>query len=180
MGREDPIKVRERARKWRLDNPERARTNNKNWAAKNWDKVIQHKKDWVARNPEKAKESARATRVRYWGKIRERVREKYHTDPATRIASAQRVRLRRALRGALKSDRTFSLVGCSPDRLVQYLQAQFREGMSWENYGRVWQVDHKKPCAKFDLTQPSEQQKCFHFTNLQPLFSAENFRKGAR
>jgi hypothetical protein len=57
---------------------------------------------------------------------------------------------------------------------------RFRPGMTWENYGPVWHVDHIKPCAKFDLTDPDQQRACFHFSNLQPLFADENLRKGGR
>jgi hypothetical protein len=50
--------------------------------------------------------------------------------------------------------------------------------MTWENYGPVWHVDHIRPCASFDLTDPAQQRECFHFSNLQPLFAAENLAKG--
>jgi hypothetical protein len=59
-----------------------------------------------------------------------------------------------------------------------HLQLQFRDGMSWNNYGRVWHVDHIKPCASFNLLDESEQLKCFHYSNLQPLFAHENLVKG--
>lgn len=49
--------------------------------------------------------------------------------------------------------------------------------MSWENYGSYWHVDHKIPCAKYDLTDPNQQKACFHFSNLQPLEASENIRK---
>ena len=48
--------------------------------------------------------------------------------------------------------------------------------MSFENYGK-WHVDHIKPCAKFDFTKPEEQVKCFHYTNLQPLWAIDNIKK---
>ena len=48
--------------------------------------------------------------------------------------------------------------------------------MSWNNYGK-WHVDHIRPCIDFDLSKPEEQQKCFHYTNLQPLWAEENMRK---
>lgn len=51
--------------------------------------------------------------------------------------------------------------------------------MDWENYGKVWQVDHVRPCASFDLTNPEQQRSCFHWTNLQPLFVHENLIKGS-
>lgn len=51
--------------------------------------------------------------------------------------------------------------------------------MSWENYGK-WHIDHIKPCSKFDLTVKEEQYKCFHYSNLQPLWGPENSAKGNR
>jgi len=52
--------------------------------------------------------------------------------------------------------------------------------MSWGNYGIYWEIDHKKPCASFDLTKLEEQQKCFHYTNTQPLSIIENQKKGSK
>jgi HNH endonuclease. len=53
--------------------------------------------------------------------------------------------------------------------------------MSWDNYGRDgWHIDHIRPCASFDLTDPEQQRQCFHYTNLQPLWAADNIRKGAK
>lgn len=52
--------------------------------------------------------------------------------------------------------------------------------MSWDNYGRggrKWQIDHIKPCAYFDLTKPEDQRKCFHYSNLQPLWQKDNLEK---
>jgi len=52
--------------------------------------------------------------------------------------------------------------------------------MSWDNYGSYWHIDHIRPCASFDLTDPEQQKDCFDFTNLQPLEAKENIRKGAK
>jgi len=70
------------------------------------------------------------------------------------------------------------LVGCSIDQLKQHIEKQFKKGMSWDNWGIYgWHIDHIKPCASFDLTKESEQKKCFHYTNLQPLWAKENLKK---
>ena len=51
--------------------------------------------------------------------------------------------------------------------------------MTKENYGE-WHVDHIKPCASFDLTDPEQQAICFHYTNLQPLWAVDNIKKRDR
>jgi len=68
------------------------------------------------------------------------------------------------------------LAGCSLNFLRNFLEAQFQPGMSWENYG-AWHIDHLRPCAAFDLRDPAQQKECFHFSNLQPLWATENWKK---
>ena len=74
---------------------------------------------------------------------------------------------------------TKELLGCTIEEFKQHLESQFKEEMSWENYGRKgWQIDHIKPCASFDdLSDPEQQKECFHYTNLQPLWWWENYSK---
>jgi len=78
-----------------------------------------------------------------------------------------------------KVGKTFELVGCSRDELVSHLESKFTEGMMWDNYG-TWHVDHIKPCCSFNLEDPEEQKKCFHWTNLQPLWAKDNTSKGGK
>ena len=62
--------------------------------------------------------------------------------------------------------------------LKKHIEIQFKEGMSWENHSlNGWHIDHIIPCASFDLTDPDQQKKCFHYTNLQPLEKIENIKK---
>jgi len=85
----------------------------------------------------------------------------------------------RHLRGRLRSSRTEDLLGCSFTFLRFWLESKFLPNMSWENYGD-WHVDHIRPLASFDLTDPKQQALAFHFLNLQPLWAKDNLSKGAK
>jgi len=78
-----------------------------------------------------------------------------------------------------KSKPTMKLVGCSLEYLKDYLECQFDDEMSWSNYG-AWHIDHIIPCAFFDLTKSEQQTKCFHYSNLQPLWARDNISKGSK
>lgn len=60
-----------------------------------------------------------------------------------------------------------------------WLEARFLPGMSWDNRGE-WELDHKRPVASFDLTDPAQLAAAMHYTNLQPLWRSDNRRKGAK
>lgn len=107
-------------------------------------------------------------------------RLKLESNPCFKLAVYMRVRTRKALKGIQKSARTMQLLGCDIDTLKKHLESQFKPGMSWDNYCYTgWHVDHIKPCAKFDLSDPAQQLACFSFRNLQPLWHKDNIRKGA-
>ena len=77
-----------------------------------------------------------------------------------------------------KHHSAIKLIGCSIEFYKQYLEQQFKPDMTWENHGTVWEIDHIKPCASFDLTDTTQQHKCFNYINTQPLYYSENRSKG--
>lgn len=125
-------------------------------------------------------ESYRATARAYMQKMRDTdLQYRMRRSAASRIGTQMR---RYKLK---KHDRTMALIGCTFGVLMEHLEARFKEGMTWQNYGRkpstrCWEIDHIIPCAKFDLTTPEGQCACFHFTNLQPLWADENQSKKDR
>jgi hypothetical protein len=117
----------------------------------------------------------------FWEKRRKYHHHKKSSDINYVLVRRLRKRLYDALKSAKKSSSALKLLGCSIEELKKHLESQFTEGMSWENHGYYgWHIDHIKPCYAFDLTDPEEQKKCFHWTNLQPLWWWENLEKGAR
>lgn len=104
---------------------------------------------------------------------------KYHNDPLFKLQYVLRSRVLGAIKyqKAHKNSKTEELLGCTYEDLKVYLENQFAEGMSWDNHGK-WHIDHIIPVANFDLTDIEQQKKCFHYTNLQPLWAQENMSKG--
>jgi len=89
-----------------------------------------------------------------------------------------RGRVSKALKYFNKRDKkhTFEYIGCDLEFLKKYIENKFIEGMNWENQGK-WHIDHIRPCASFNLNIEEERHKCFHYTNLQPLWEADNLSK---
>jgi hypothetical protein len=141
---------------------------------------VQTKEEQTARNKQWRVDNRERYNAQQRVYMRSWEKKQRETNPAFKITKNMRCRLYHAVKaqGADKSARTFELVGCTSEELMAHLEAQFIEGMSWDNYGE-WHVDHIKPCAVFDMLFADQQEACFHYTNLQPLWGPDNMSKGA-
>lgn len=98
-----------------------------------------------------------------------------------RLAGNLRSRMALAVRYNWKSGSTVDDLGCSIEELKKYLESQFDEEMSWDNYGLDgWHIDHIKPLTSFDLTNEEQFKEACHYTNLQPLWAKDNLSKGSK
>lgn len=160
-----PPNLRRIHSRWRSRNRLSLREINREYRKKNTEKDREYRREY--RKSERGQAAWRAIYVRL------------RRDPFYRAKQNLRSRIYRALKGGeKKSAKTFVLLGCSPEHLKTHIEKQFRLGMNWGNYGSVWHIDHVRPCANFDLSDPAQQRDCFHFSNLQPLFAKENLSKG--
>lgn len=163
------------------------RTSSKNWKAKNPERTRELSRNSAAAFYERFPERVQATSRRRYQKHTEKIKSEIYArhqnrlliDPAYRVCKNLRERIRSVMLGLNKSGPTAKLIGCPWDYLKLWLQAQFKLGMTWENYGD-WHIDHILPCASFNLIDPTEQRRCFHYTNLQPLWAEENLQKSSK
>lgn len=100
-------------------------------------------------------------------------------DPVFKLQMNLRCRLNMAIRKLSVKGSAVRLLGCSGEFAARYIEAQFRPGMSWANWGE-WHIDHRKALVSFDLTDPEQLAAACHYSNLQPLWAVENTKKGAR
>lgn len=104
---------------------------------------------------------------------------KYRENPVVRIKDSLRARVYATIKHGYKSARTMELLGCTIEFFHDHIAKQFTQGMSFENYGKGWELDHIRPCASFNLLDPAEQRICFHWSNYQPLWALDNNKKGS-
>lgn len=93
-------------------------------------------------------------------------------------------RVKRQIRGSLrrgfsyvdtkKKNATFELLGFSAEDLIEHIESQFQEGMSWKNYGD-WHIDHIIPLAV--ATNLDDLIELNQLENLQPLWAIDNLKK---
>jgi hypothetical protein len=136
----------------------------------------EYRRNYYQEHKEASAEYQRNYNQKHKSQKRKWWKNKTKVDINFKILGNLRKRIWDTLKGNSKSARTMKLIGCSIINLRKYLQKQFKSGMNWKNYGK-WHVDHIIPCSKFDLSKPKEQRKCFHYTNLQPLWAKDNWRK---
>jgi len=153
------------------------------------EKSIRRSSQWAKDHPEETKATKRKSRKNASPESRAATRaysrayqqQRRDEDINFNLAHVLRVRIRSAIGSHKKAAKSEVLLGCSVQHLRAWLEFWMQPGMTWENYGKHgWHIDHKRPCASFDLTKPEQQRECFNYRNLQPLWAQENHSKGAK
>lgn len=168
---------------YKQKNKEKIEKQRLEYRKKNRKRLCENQKEYYRKNKKFILGRERVYAKNNRDKINSYAKEKYNKDVSFKIAQNIRTRMRKALKTqkTLKRNKTVNLIGCSFHFLKTHIEKQFKEGMTWENHGNNgWHIDHIIPCASFDLTDPEQQKKCFHYTNLQPLWASENISKGAK
>lgn len=156
-------------KKWREKNKEYVYKNHKEWYEKNKDKWNKYIKEYRLNNKEKIREIKR---------VYEKTRKS--NDPIYKLINNFRTAIYQVLKenNVKKNGHYFDILKYTPDELILHLESQFKDGMTWENYGE-WHVDHIKPISLFNIEKigDNEFMECWSLNNLQPLWGRENIRK---
>lgn len=173
------------ARNWHTDNKETSLKNKKLWHTKNRDKnIIKFRENYKKRmkeNPEKERGDRKKWRIENNDKVNARARYRYANDINFKLRSRLHENCYRIIkRGCKKNCKTLRMLGCSIADVRGWLESQFTNEMTWENHGKFWHIDHFFPVVCYNLTDPEEQNKCFHWSNLRPLKGCDNLSKGRK
>lgn len=160
-------KANERTKKYYQENKDKVKKYQKEYRKDNIKKVKEYQKEYCQKNKEVLGE--------YRNKWQ---RERGQKFPKFRLDKIMSCSIRLALKGK-KAGRVWeSLVGYTVEDLIQYLENQFDNKMTWENYG-YWEIDHIKPKSlfKYKTVEDIEFKKCWALANLQPLEATANRKK---
>jgi len=163
-------------------NKEKLKVQKKKYRIKNQDIIKEVRKKYLNNNRDKIKNQHKEYFIKNKEDIYKYRKNRRILNLNCKILDVLRSRLYKVIKTqcGTKNKRTLELLGCSVEFFKEHLEKQFKDGMTWENHSYYgWHIDHIRPCASFDLGDPRQQEACFHYTNMQPLWWDENFKKGA-
>ena len=139
---------------------------------------------WYEQNKEHRKEYLKEYREKNIDNIRKTKRDyernRKASDPLYKLISNFRTAIYQVLKesNVEKNGHYFDILGYTPEELINHLEKQFTEGMTWENYGE-FHIDHKLPISSFNIKEIGDEEfmKCWSLDNLQPMWGEENIRK---
>lgn len=184
---EHKAKVAARNRAYYAANREKCKAKSQEWRDRNPERVKAQRREYHASHPEYCREwyaKNKTARNKWHNKYRKR-REQENPQLAIygKIVRNTNDALRKHLSGRRVTSRSriVQLLGCEFAVFVAHIESQFLPGMTWENHGLTgWHFDHIMPLSAFDLTDEEQLKKGCHYTNVQPLWAADNIRKGGR
>jgi len=162
------LKVINRVRNYYINNKHIKNTYNKLYYKNNKEKFYIYGKEYRKIN----KDKVNISRSKWF-------KERYPRDIQFKLRYLLRSRFLLTIKKDYRKDSSLDLLGCSVSYFKKYLESLFKDNMSWDNHGK-WHIDHIVPLSCFDLTDSEQISKAFHYTNLQPLWGADNIRKGGK
>jgi hypothetical protein len=157
------------------ENRKRKNINDIQYYHKNKEKFSQKRKEYDLKHPERQKEYNRVNLEN--NNLTQKKR--YSCDINYKLRKLTTTRIYTLINGFTKSKKTMEILGCTAEEFKQHIESLFSPEMTWENHGDIWEIDHILPCASFDFTREGDLEKCFHYSNHQPLFKtteiAESF-----
>jgi len=160
------------------------KTSDKKYYESNKEKISEYYSEWREDNKERLKEYQKKWREENRDKLRKTKRDyernRKARDPLYKLISNFRTAIYTVLKESNvdKYGHYFDILQYTPEELINHLENQFKDDMTWENYG-IWHVDHKLPITSFNIKEIGDEEfmRCWCLDNLQPMWGEENIRK---
>ena len=155
------IKNADKLKQWYIDNAEKIKEYRK-----------QYGKQWRIDNKEYGKQ---------WSIDNKEYRKQYQNnkkkiDIQYKIKCNLRSRIYKVIKNQQKTGSAVKDLGCTIITFKKYIEAKFKDGMTWDNYGE-WHLDHILPLSCFNLEDRKQFLIACNYTNYQPLWAKDNLIK---
>ena len=168
----NPEKIKEIKNKYRIS------IKHKEWKERNKTRISELKKNWNIKNPEKVKQCKRKERIknseRYKKYYKNYKKQRELNDILFLLKERIGCLIRNSTKKYYKNSRAVNILKIEISKFRDYIESQFLENMSWENYGE-WELDHKVPVSLAE--NQDEFLKLNHYSNFRPLWKKENISK---
>jgi hypothetical protein len=142
-----------------LKNKKKYKERAANYYKLNKSSFSERSKKWYVENPDKSRINSKLSSARFrksaYGRFREMIR-----------SSARRYGCKFEIKN----------VNYSLDDFLKRIEYNFKDGMSWDNYGE-WEIDHIKPVKRFYDQGKFDINLVNALCNLKPLWKIENRKK---
>jgi hypothetical protein len=150
---------------------------NARYASRNAQKLNDYKQRWASLNKAKRRLSVKQYDTRNRPRRRNHDRKRYSLEPWFRLRSLLRNRQWYLLHRSKRAGSFVRDIGCDSKFLLHHITSQFTAGMTMDNHGTVWHLDHIYPLSKADLTDRVQFLAAANWRNLRPMLGPENLEK---
>ena len=187
-------KLVEYSKEYNKNNKDKSKEYSKNYRKNNKNKISNYQKEYrekykeefkekrfnyVIKNKEKISDYRLKNKKKYIGYSvkwkNKKIKEDYLFRFKLKTRSLIYKSFKRGQNNFIKYSRTEEILGCTMQEFVDFILLKLTEGMTLENYGE-WHLDHIIPMSSAKTEE--EVIKLNHYTNFQPLWAIDNFKKG--
>ena len=159
---------REQAIEWAKKHPEAKRATNKAYTLRHHEECLGMSETWRQNNKQRVRDSENA-------RNKKKVED---GDMAFILKKRMRARLQRFMKqsGTKKNNHTFEMIGIGKEKLSEYLSSLL---LGYETLNGC-DIDHVFPLEAYDHSSGVIDERCMHWSNMQPLPPADNGSKHDR
>ena len=179
--KENKEKLKEYGKKYNENNKEKIKDYKKDYREKNKEKLKEYNKEYYEKNKEKVKEKVKECREKNKERRNEYLKEynknKRKEDELFAVSERCRSRIQQFIRqrGYKKTSKTFEMIGCTPEQLLEHLHKTWYDNYGTEYNGEPVHIDHIIPLSSAETEE--DIYKLCHYSNLQYLKPEDNLAK---
>jgi hypothetical protein len=165
--------IKENQKKYYNKNKNDLLDKNKIYRLNNRDVINLQKKEY--REKPDIKEHIKQKNKEYLEIRKYKIKIKRQTDLNFRLSEVYRSKFHKFIKNY--NTLLTTTLGCDYNYFKLWIEYNFDNNMSWDNYGTYWDLDHVLPLSKFNFNDDNDIKLCYNWCNFKPLNKSLNIKK---